>query len=120
MNNILWADGADASQDLAAISCDRTCYLVRNIVWSKNGMPEVSIDGLRAPHAALDPALVGVDPEWFDVSEGDLRLRAGSPAIDAGTSFPESGHYPTDHAGGAVPNGSAPDIGAFEATQGGD
>ena len=49
---------------------------------------------------------------FVDPDNGDYRLRPGSPAIDAGTDVG------TDHdfGGNPVPQGKAPDIGAFEHT----
>ena len=50
------------------------------------------------------------DPMFVDVKNDDLRLKSGSPAIDAGTRL----KHTKDYAGYAVPSGNAPDIGAFE------
>lgn len=47
--------------------------------------------------------VVDADPKFVNDKSGDFRLRAGSPAIDAGTSM------------GLQHCGKAPDIGAFEA-----
>jgi hypothetical protein len=41
---------------------------------------------------------------------GDYHLQAGSPAINAGLNL----GYPLDFDGKAVPQGTAPDIGAYE------
>ncbi|TQS42082.1 right-handed parallel beta-helix repeat-containing protein [Cryptosporangium phraense] len=49
------------------------------------------------------------DPKFVDVGAGDVRLRAGSPAIDAGSNGPA-----TDFAGVGRPVGRGPDIGAYE------
>jgi hypothetical protein len=43
-------------------------------------------------------------------AEGDYGLLPGSPAIDKGTLL----GYTADYSGTAVPNGAAPDIGAYE------
>jgi hypothetical protein len=49
-------------------------------------------------------------PGFVDIDKGDLRLSAGSAAIDRGA--PTS--YTTDITGAAVPNGPLPDLGAYE------
>jgi hypothetical protein len=51
------------------------------------------------------------DPLFVDPAEGDLALRAGSPAIDRGASIRA---VKNDKAGTSRPQGAAYDIGAFE------
>ncbi|MBI4557721.1 MAG: right-handed parallel beta-helix repeat-containing protein [Candidatus Hydrogenedentes bacterium] len=51
------------------------------------------------------------DPLFIDSSNGDLRLRAGSPAIDAGTL---DGAPEVDIRGVARPQGAGVDMGAYE------
>jgi len=46
----------------------------------------------------------------MDAAKGDYRLKAGSPAIDAGVDVGQK----KDIVGTAVPQGKAPDIGAYE------
>jgi hypothetical protein len=62
--------------------------------------------------------IIGEDPLLVDigtcVEEGDYRLQLGSPAIDAGAEL----GYAFDIQGYAVPAGQAPDIGAYEYTEG--
>lgn len=50
------------------------------------------------------------DPLFKNVSEKDFHLTSGSPAIDAGKDL----KYNKDFEGRKVPEGSAPDIGAYE------
>lgn len=50
------------------------------------------------------------DPLFVDLEKMDLRLKKGSPAIDAGKNL----GYPLDFENKRRPFGDAPDIGAFE------
>jgi len=64
--------------------------------------------GYDAHSLVSSPAQVFVDP-----AAKDFRLKAGSPAIDAGANLPD---VPTDLAGNPRPAGSAFDVGAYEFT----
>ncbi len=61
------------------------------------------------PAGAEEGAVVG-DPRFVFAEKGDFRLRAGSPAVDAGAQVP----VPFDLSGKPRPVGSASDIGAYE------
>ena len=50
------------------------------------------------------------DPLFVDFKNRDLRLRQNSPAIDAGADL----GYTRDFDGNPIPDGAAPDIGAYE------
>jgi hypothetical protein len=50
------------------------------------------------------------DPMFVDFENRDLRLRAGSPAIDAGVDL----GYTLDFDNNPIPSGTAPDMGAYE------
>jgi uncharacterized repeat protein (TIGR02543 family) len=50
------------------------------------------------------------DPGFVNASADDFHLRSGSPCIDAGTNLGMA----RDYDGTAIPQGSAPDIGAYE------
>lgn len=49
-------------------------------------------------------------PQFVNLGAQDLRLQAGSPAVDAGMHL----GYAADFLGTALPQGSAPDLGAYE------
>jgi hypothetical protein len=55
----------------------------------------------------------GVNPLFVDISSGDYRLQATSPAVDAAMPTP-TGQPDHDFAGTARPQGGGFDIGAFE------
>ncbi len=53
---------------------------------------------------------ITADPRFVDIRKLDLRLRPDSRAIDAGIDL----GYTEDYADTEIPEGDAPDIGAFE------
>lgn len=55
-----------------------------------------------------------VDPVFVDAANGNYRLSAGSPAIDAGSASPPGGLRPFDLDGNPRPTGPGVDIGAYE------
>ncbi|WP_178379959.1 right-handed parallel beta-helix repeat-containing protein [Cryptosporangium aurantiacum] len=64
----------------------------------------------RVPGFVLERNLT-TDPRFVDLARGDVRLRPGSAAIDAGSRRTAPA---TDFTGAARPAGSAPDLGAYE------
>ncbi len=74
----------------------------RNLVW---GNVEDYADDARRARDDLS-----ADPLFVAPAARDFRLRAGSPAIDAGLALGER----TDAGGDGRPAGAAPDLGAYE------
>ena len=88
-NNIFQLDGgAPAFDGVAALTQDH------NLFSAGAGMPD---------------SLVG-DPRFSDPAAGDFRLRVDSPAIDAGVDV----GLAEDRSGTPIPQGTAPEIGAYE------
>ncbi len=54
---------------------------------------------------------IDAKPHFVDAASGDYRLEEGSPCVDAGT---DQGAPKRDIAGSSRPQGSGPDMGAFE------
>ncbi len=68
--------------------------------------------GTRLPSEAFDRSNLPVAPESFmSVPAGDYHLTEGSPAIDVGAPLPA---VRTDRDGVQRPQGSRPDVGAYE------
>jgi len=58
----------------------------------------------------FDPHSIVANPLFVDPENGNFRLQTGSPAIDAGIDV----GLTQDYEGNTVPQGLAPDIGAYE------
>ncbi len=76
------------------------------IYWATDGTPDVTF--------TISPSSREIDPRLVDVDAGDLRLRSDSPAIDAVRPIDLAGIGGVDMGGTAIPQGLAPDIGAWE------
>ena len=77
-------------------------------IYTRQGWNEMSQQGWRPADGEMiveDLARIFADP-----ARGDYRLKPGSPAIDAGVDV----GYDHDLAGNKVPQGRAPDIGAYQ------
>jgi hypothetical protein len=64
--------------------------------------------------ASFAASLAGIDPLFVDAANGNYRLSAGSPAIDAGSNVPGGGLRPFDLDGSLRPFNGIADIGAYE------
>ncbi len=81
----------------------------RNLLWSASGQPQVQIQGWAA--SATD---VIANPRFVDPRRGDFRLASNSPAVDRASG---TRPYRTDLLEVPVPQGTMPDMGAYELPQ---
>jgi parallel beta-helix repeat protein len=108
LNNTAY--GNDGDGILVKESSDTT---VRNNIAYLNGVLDIHDDNSTS---TVQDHNLSADPLFVDVSTGDLRLQAGSPAINAGATLTE---LTTDKDGVVRPQGSSYDIGAYEFSNGG-
>jgi hypothetical protein len=90
-------------------------WAIRDYTTGRQGVGGTSIDyNIFQQGAATDAsgthAAVVTDPYFVGASVNDFHLGSGSPCIDAGTSV----GLLQDYDGNAIPQGDAPDIGAYE------
>ena len=88
--------------------------VARNNIGYRNVYGDWSVE--TGTVVTADHNLFGVDPLFANAGAFDLRLRAGSPAIDSGSA---SAAPAFDFAGTARPQGAGFDIGAYEWLPGG-
>ena len=131
INNTVYANGWEEHAwggGIGVESSEARGIVIRNNICSQNrewqmmdqvGGGEVVIDhnlidGYRGHEKETrGNASVEGSPLFADPDGADFRLRAGSPAVNAGSS---EGAPTVDFAGNPRPQGVAPDIGAFEQT----
>lgn len=118
-NNISWSPGANPRIRFSVSSIiPGGTVTVNNNVWQDKGIESmISFAGVSyydmtswQQAAGHDMNSSTADPLWVSPSTYDFRLQTGSPAINAGASV----GLTADHDGNAVPEGGAPDIGAYE------
>ncbi|MGV8162328.1 MAG: choice-of-anchor Q domain-containing protein [Candidatus Nanoarchaeia archaeon] len=71
-----------------------------------------SVSGMSGTPGVGNNSVIG-NPLFVDAVNGDFNLQSGSPAINAGIDV----GILFDHEGVSIPQGSAPDIGAYEYAQ---
>ncbi|HLN18786.1 MAG TPA: choice-of-anchor Q domain-containing protein, partial [Patescibacteria group bacterium] len=96
-NNIFINTGTNSLKDSASISETGVDYNIYD-------------KALSAVTDGGHSLAIGVDPLFIDAANGNFRLQLSSPAIDHGTSV----GLTSDFLGTVVPQGSAPDMGAYE------
>jgi hypothetical protein len=90
------------------------------VKWTNNSnyTSMANLKTAASPQLAHDLGYAGdtrYDPLFINRTDGDFRLQATSPCINAGVDV----GLTTDYSGTGVPQGTAPDIGAYEFTGGG-
>ena len=98
-NNIVWAENWIGYADAAFTESN-------NIYWRSDGHPPVWF-----PISATSQV---ADPQYVDVSKGDLHLRPTSPARARGSWDAVNLGFAADLDGNTAPQGNAPSIGAYE------
>ena len=118
VNNIAVADPSINRNNTAIDNTSTSSYVNKNIVWANNityngtaGQASVRTDGGNAAPSTANGNKLGVDPLFVNPANGDFHVKAGSPAIDSGTSA--LGLPTTDLTGGTRVIGTV-DIGAYE------
>ena len=93
VNNIAVADPSIQRNNTAIDNTSYGGYVNRNTVWENNltfngaaGQASVRTDGGNAAPSAANGNKLGVDPLFVNPAGEDFHLRAGSPAINAGTN----------------------------------
>lgn len=126
-NNTVYLSGSQSY----AIQCTNGCNsgiltLKNNIVWAQDriGYADGAFDegynrywrsdGVPKVYFSIASTSKKADPRFVNLGAGDLHLASGSPAIDAGSTAAVSLGFTRDLDGVAVPQGSLPDIGAYE------
>jgi hypothetical protein len=116
-NNILVSPKANANALKIVRPEPPVANLDHNLLFTPGSTRPVTLDGVGLQTWAqwrsrgYEQNGLNVDPAFVDPARGDLKLRAGSPAIDKGTAV--SG-VTTDTEGTSRPQGGGYDMGAYE------
>jgi hypothetical protein len=95
-----------------ALGMDHNCWYQRQGVMIRAGGAEYTMRQFAAYQADLgmEQNSFVAEPKLADAAKGDLRLTAESPCVDRGADL----GYETDFEGNRIPQGAAPDVGAYE------
>ena len=123
VNNIAVSDPSINKNNTAIDNTSTGGYTNKNVIWSNNvtfngasGQASLRLDGGNAAPSAANGNKLGVDPLFVNPANGDFHVKAGSPAIDAGTGAYGLGS--TDVSGAPRVVGTV-DVGAYEQGSGG-
>jgi len=99
-------------EEVAALRIDHNCWYQRDgaMVLLKDTAYEMSRFAAYQEQWNKEPNSIVAEPSFVDAAAIDFRLAAGSPCVDAGVNVERE----TDFDGVSVPQGAAPDIGAYE------
>jgi hypothetical protein len=103
-NNIIWVNGTAGYSDAPFTES-------HNIYWRSDGKPNVRY--------TIASTSMKVDPQWVAPGSADYRPKSTSPAVDSANNAAPNHGFLSDLLGVVVPQGNAPDRGAYEYTGGG-
>jgi Right handed beta helix region len=103
-NNIFYQPKGSAVESTAAGT--KTGVIIRNNLTTTAQMMGKDTEGMTASNN-----ITSTNPQFVNPSQDDFHLQQGSPAINAGITFPE---VPCDYDGRKRPAGSGYDLGAYE------
>jgi Right handed beta helix region/Pel9A-like, right handed beta helix region len=103
-NNIFYQPRGSAVATTAAGT--KTGVIIRNNLTTTAQMMGKDTEGMTASNN-----ITSTNPQFVNPSQDDFHLQQGSPAINAGITFPE---VPCDYDGRKRPAGSGYDLGAYE------
>jgi len=115
LNNVLWQNTSDSGADLWIDNDADDDFLPTPVALLNNNFDQTPGSGFYSTlPISIDPSnFNAVDPMFADPDYGDLRLKPGSPMIDAGN--PDTPNLPaTDLYGNPRVIGGIVDIGAYE------
>ena len=128
LNNTVYLSGSQAYAVQCTGGCSSSILSMRgNIIWSQDriGYADAAFDegnnlywksdGAPKVWFPISSTSKKADPRFVDLAASNLRLQSTSPAINAGGVAALNLGYVVDLDGVAVPQGAAPDMGAYEA-----